>query len=269
MGLELSARMVRAVRADRPLVHHITNYVTVNDCANACICCGGSPVMADAAEEMEEMASIASALVLNIGTLNSRTLESMEIAGRSANRAGVPVLLDPVGVGATKLRTEAVNRLLDRVEISVLKGNQGEIGVLSGTGGDVKGVDSGGAIDPAAAVEKLSSELGCVVAATGEKDYVSAAGRTVELSNGHPLLGCVSGTGCMLSSVTGAYIGACGPSIDSVSTAISVFNLSAEKAAERSEGPGTFKPALLDALHFFEEESISRARIRLLRFRAS
>ena len=262
MGLENSVQLIRTVRAKRPLVHHITNYVTVNDCANACICCGGSPVMADAKEEMEEMASIASALVLNIGTLNSRTLESMEIAGRAANKAGTPVLLDPVGVGATKLRTEAVRRLLDRVEVSVLKGNQGEIGVLSGTGGDVKGVDSGGASDPASAVEKLSEKLGCVVAATGENDYVSSNGRTLELSNGHPLLGCVSGTGCMLSSVTGAYRGANGPSIDSVSTAISVFNLSAEYAAERSEGPGTFKPALMDALHLFHEESISRARIQ-------
>ena len=254
--------MIRAVRAGRPLVHHLTNYVTVNDCANVCICCGGSPVMADAAEEMEEMASMASSVVLNIGTLNARTLESMEIAGRAANKAGVPVLLDPVGVGATALRTEAVRRILDRVEVVVIKGNHGEIGVLSGTGGVVKGVDSAGASDPAAAAERLSSELGCVVAATGEKDYVSSGGRTLELSDGHPLLGCVSGTGCMLSSVTGAYIGACGPSMESVVTAISMFNLSAEEAAGRCGGPGTFKPALLDAIYGFEADSVSLAKTR-------
>ncbi len=261
--------IVATVRSGKPLVHHITNYVTVNDCANACICCGGSPVMADAAEEMEAMASIASALVLNIGTLNARTLESMEIAGRSANRADVPVLLDPVGVGATGFRTESVKRILDRVEVAVVKGNHGEIGVLSGTGGDVRGVDSGGAEDPAAASETLSSELGCVVAATGEKDYVSSGGRTVELSNGHPLLERVSGTGCMLSSVVGAYIGACGPSVDTVGTAITVFNLSAECAAERSAGPGTFKPALMDALGSFEPGRLCSARVRELRLRAS
>ncbi len=174
-----------------------------------------------------------------------------------------------MGVGATEFRTEAVERLLDRIDVDVLKGNHGEIGVLSGTGGDVKGVDSGGASDPASATEKLSERLGCVVAATGEKDYVSFEGKTLELSNGHPLLGFVSGTGCMLSSVVGAYIGACGPSMESVVTAISVFNLSAEDAAERSRGPGTFKPALMDSLHLFDAESVSRAIVREVRIRAS
>ena len=118
------------VRAKRPLVQCMTNYVTVNDCANACICCGGTPVMTDAAEDVEEMVSAASALVLNIGTLNSRTVDSMELAGRAANRAGIPVLLDPVGAGATRYRTETAFRLMERVEIAAVKGNHGEIGVF-------------------------------------------------------------------------------------------------------------------------------------------
>ncbi len=263
--MRVDPRFVTAVRSARPLVHHLTNYVTVNDCANACICCGGSPVMADAIEEVGEMASAASALVLNIGTLNQRTLESMEVAGKAANEAGAPVLLDPVGAGATALRTEAARRLLDRVEVAVLKGNHGEIGFLSGTGGNVRGVDSGGSPDPCEAAERLSDELGCIVVATGERDYVSSEGRTFELSNGHRLLGHVSGTGCMLSSVMGAYIGACGANAEAVIASVSMFNIAAEEAATSSKGPGSFKPIFLDALYNFEPVDMSRALVREIR----
>ncbi|HXX55678.1 MAG TPA: hydroxyethylthiazole kinase, partial [Methanoregula sp.] len=134
------ADIFAAVRKKRPLVYHITNYVTVNDCANITLCAGGAPVMADAREEVEEMAAIAGSLVLNIGTLNPPLVESMIAAGRMANERKIPVILDPVGAGATNLRTKSAQRMLDELEISILKGNAGEIGVLAGAGGTVRGV---------------------------------------------------------------------------------------------------------------------------------
>ena len=249
--------LMSSVRSKRPLVHHITNYVTVNDCANICICAGGSPVMTDAIEDVVDMVSVSSALVLNIGTLNTRINRSMLTAGKVAREHGVPVILDPVGMGATPFRTSTVTEIIRRVRPDVIKGNQGEMGVLSGMGGDVKGVDSHGASgDVDEIVREIAERYGCVAAATGEVDHVSDGDTVVRLSNGHDLLGAVSGTGCMVSSVVGCYVGANGPSVDSVSAAISAFNISAEYAAKASNGPGTFKPALLDAVYNLSSEDL-------------
>lgn len=233
------------VRVARPLVHHITNYVTVNDCANICICAGGSPVMTDG-EDVAYMVSIASASVLNIGTLNERTVHSMEVAA-SVAAGRIPFLLDPVGAGATQYRTD-VSEMLMRFHPTVIKGNAGEIGVLSGIGGDVKGVDSHGSSDAEAAVRALSRATGSIVVATGAEDYVSDGETVLRLENGTEMLENVSGTGCMLSSVVGCYIGACGRDIMAVAAAVTAFNVAAEVAAEDSRGPGTFKPALMDAM---------------------
>lgn len=253
------ADMMEEVRRKRPLVHHITNYVTVNDCANVCICAGGSPVMTDEAKDLPEMVALSSAVVLNIGTLNERTVESMTIAGREANRNDVPVVLDPVGAGATSYRTSAARLLLDRVEVSVIKGNSGEIGVLAGIGGKVRGVDSvSGSDGMEAAVSALAERTGAVVAATGKTDYVSD-GRTVSvMDNGSDMLETVSGTGCMVSSVIGCYVGACGTSVKSVSAAISVFNIAAEKAVEggKAFGPGSFKTKLLDSVYGLTKDDV-------------
>lgn len=243
------------VRRTVPLVHHITNYVTVNDCANACICAGGSPVMTDFYVDVAEMVRMASATVLNIGTLNEQTVRGMGVAADVAGRRGTPVVLDPVGVGATSYRTRVASDLLSR-RPAVVKGNAGEIGVLSGTGGKVKGVDSEGSSDPAEAARSLALRTGAVVAATGETDYVSDGRVTLALRNGSPLLGRVSGTGCMLSSVVGCYVGACGASVESVSAAITAFNVAAEIAEGRCSGPGTFKPALLDALSALDGDAL-------------
>ncbi len=260
--MEQPSTLMRKVRAGAPLVHHITNYVTVNDCANACICAGGSPVMTDEAADVKDMTPAADAVVLNIGTLSARTVESMELAAGIARSKGIPFVLDPVGAGATGYRTEVAGRLLEAGP-AVVKGNAGEIGFLSGTGGEVKGVDSAGADDAAGAAEALARRLGCVVVATGKVDRVSDGRTTVELSNGHPLLGRVSGTGCMLSSVVGCYAGACGANVESVCAAVTAFNVAAEIAATRCGGPGTFKPALLDALENLDPAELdSRARIR-------
>ena len=170
-------------RAACPLVHHITNYVTVNDCANATICAGGSPVMTDEALDLPGMVPLASAVVLNMGTLNVRTVESMVQAGKIANAHGIPVLFDPVGAGATPYRTQTAERILREVKVSVIKGNAGEIGVLAGTGGEVKGVDSHGGTDTAAAVRTLAQRTGAVTAATGETDYVSDGKTAYTLRN--------------------------------------------------------------------------------------
>lgn len=242
------------VHESRPLVHHITNYVTVNDCANISICAGGSPVMTDG-EDVADMVKISSSTVLNIGTLNSRTVASMEIAASVARSRGIPMILDPVGAGATVYRTQVSERLIS-MGPAVIKGNAGEIGVLAGTGGDVKGVDSCGSSDAARSTETLARMTGAVVVASGEVDYVSDGDVTLRLTNGVPMLESISGTGCMLSSVVGCYIGACGPDIMPVVAAVTAFNVAAEVAARECRGPGTFKPALMDALFNLDGDTL-------------
>ncbi len=263
--MSTTSEMMKKVVDTCPLVHMITNYVTVNDCANVCICAGGSPVMTDAAEDIPEMVALASAVVLNIGTLNDRTIESMILAGKTANAKGIPVVLDPVGVGATKYRTETAERILREVKVSIIKGNQGEISILAGLGGEVRGVDSAkGADNIAEATKTLASKTGCIVAATGPDDYVSDGKTVVTLKNGCEWMSTVSGTGCMLSAVVGAYVGACGPSIESVASAISVFNIASEVASDNGEisgpvyGPASFKAALLDSLYTLDDAVINR-----------
>lgn len=240
--------LMSTVRNKRPLVHHITNYVTVNDCANVSICAGGSPVMSDEADDIVDISKISSAIVLNMGTLNKRTVDSIILSGKIANEHGIPVVFDPVGAGASKYRNEVADRVLSEIKVDVIKGNAGEIGVLSGIGGEVRGVDSLSSNNDRLATETLAKKYGCIVAMTGPTDYVSDGKRTLTLRNGHDLMECVSGTGCMVSSVVGCYIGANGVSVDSVAAAISAFSIAGELAAPISKGPGTFKPNLLDAL---------------------
>ena len=250
---------METTRGTNPLVHHITNYVTVNDCANVCICAHGSPVMTDEAKDIPEMVKISSAVVLNIGTLNERTVESMIVAGKTANSLGIPVILDPVGVGATKYRTDTAVEIIEKCNPSVIKGNGAEIGVLSGLGGEVKGVDSQStSCDSGQAVKELSLKYGCIIAASGPIDYVSDGNSVYELSNGCEYQGFVSGTGCMLSSVIGCYVGACNASAESVISAISVFNIAAELALKNSNGPGSFKTALLDSLFSLKPEIVEK-----------
>lgn len=249
--------MMETVRSKKPLVHQITNYVTVNDCANVTICAGGSPVMSDAEEDIRDMIGLSSAVVLNIGTLNARTVDSMVLAGKTANNLNIPVVLDPVGAGATKYRTETVERILREVRVSVIKGNAGEIGILAGTGGIVKGVDSvAGAENPENTVERLAEATGTVVGMTGPVDYVSDGKKTLVLKNGDGYMGAVSGTGCMVSSMTGCYVGACGVSAESVASAISVFSIAGEIAAVDARGPGSFKTKLLDSLYNLNSSDI-------------
>ena len=198
---------LRDLRDRKPLVHQITNYVVMNETANATLAIGALPVMAHAVEEVEEMASVAGALVLNIGTLSEQWIEAMLLAGKAANRAGVPVVLDPVGAGATRLRTETAKRILDEADIAVVRGNAAEIATLAGREAEIRGVESIGASEPGAELAKsASAALGRVVALTGPVDHVASGERVISVANGHELLGTVTGTGCMSSAMTGCFL---------------------------------------------------------------
>ena len=243
------AGLLAAVRSHRPLVHHITNSVTINDCANITISAGAAPVMAEAPEEVAEMVSAAGALVLNIGTLSQGQVDAMLIAGRRANVLGIPVILDPVGAGATRFRTETAWRLLDSLDVAVLKGNAGEIGVLAGTGGSVRGVDSGGiAGDPVETVRECARATGTVVAMTGDVDVVADKRRVFQVRNGNPMMDHLSGTGCMAASVTGAFAAIADDYAVSSAAALAAFGLAGERAAAGARGPYSFRTALFDEL---------------------
>ena len=258
------------VRERHPLVHHITNYVTVNDCANITICAGGAPVMTDAREEAEEMAAVASALVLNIGTLNPPLVEAMIAAGQMANERKIPVVLDPVGAGATRLRTESALRLLDKISITILKGNAGEIGVLAGAGAQVRGVDSCGMRgNPVTIAWNFAKKAGITVAVSGATDIVTDGRRVLLVENGDPMMGRISGTGCMAASVTGAFAAVCGDPVSASAAALAAFGLAGERAAAGTRGPGTFKVALFDELDALSPEDLEQgARIRTARSRS-
>jgi len=255
------------VREKRPLVNHITNYVTVNDCANITLCAGGAPVMADAPEEAAEMTSIASSLVLNIGTLNAAQIESMILAGKMANRRGIPVIrrLRSGGRGSTRVPDGlSTKRLLDELEITVLKGNAAEIGVVAGVEAVVRGVDSCGlAGDPVMIGRGLAQKLGCTVAISGATDIVTDGKHTLLVDNGHPLMGSISGTGCMAASVIGAF---CAESEDCVTASAAAFaalGLAGERAAAVAHGPLSFKVALFDELASLTPQDLGAgARIR-------
>jgi hydroxyethylthiazole kinase len=258
------ADALRRVREKRPLVHHITNYVTVNDCANITLCVGGAPVMADAVEEVEEMVHLAGALVLNIGTLNSGQVGSMLMAGRMANKLSIPIVLDPVGAGATKLRTEVALKLLKELDISILKGNAGEIGVLAGTGGIVRGVDSMGVQgDPAKVSCELARSLDATVIMSGATDVISDGKRTFLVDNGHPLMGSISGTGCMAASVAGAFAAVNDDKVLAATAAMVSIGIAGEKAAKKAAGPGSFKVSLFDEMAALAPEEMARsAKVR-------
>ncbi|HMB18756.1 MAG TPA: hydroxyethylthiazole kinase [Gaiellaceae bacterium] len=253
-------RTLRGLRARKPLIHQITNYVVMNETANATLALGALPVMAHAPQEVEEMAAAAGALVLNIGTLSEHWVEAMLLAGRAA---GGPIVLDPVGAGATRYRTETAKRLLDELDIAVVRGNAAEIATLAGRNAEIRGVESIGADDSA---EELATEaavaLGCVAAVTGPTDNVSDGERVIAVSNGHELLGTVSGTGCMATAVTGCFLAAKpGAPLEAAAEALVAFGVAGENAARAAHGPGTFHAGLYDALYNLDPETLDdRAR---------
>lgn len=248
---------LESVREKCPLVHHITNYVTVNDCANITMCAGAAPVMAHALEEVEEMVSYAGALVLNIGTLDPAQITSMLKAGHAAESHNIPIILDPVGAGATELRTSTARMLMNELSISVLKGNAGEIGVLAGADAEVRGVDSAGLSGDAVSITKSFAErTGITVVMSGKTDIISDGKKTLLVDNGDPMMGAISGTGCMAASLIGAYAAVSSDYVDSSAVALAVFGLAGEWASKRSSGPGSFKMALFDDLSRIRSDDI-------------
>ena len=257
-----AGELLRELRERRPLIHQITNYVVMNETANATLALGALPVMAHAIEEVEEMASVAGALVLNIGTLSKHWIDSMLLAGKAANAAGAPVVLDPVGVGATRLRSETAERILDQVDVAVVRGNAAETAALAGVEAEIRGVESiGAAAEGAELARKAARTLGVVASVTGPTDFVSDGRRTLAVSNGDPLLGTVSGTGCMSSALTGCFV-AVAPPLEGAAFALAAFGVAGEDAAGDAKGPGTFHANLYDALYNLEPTTLDRrARI--------
>ncbi len=262
-----AAENLRRIRQRGPLVHNITNYVVMNYTANVLLACGASPVMAHAAEEVEEMVSLAAALVLNIGTLSPPWVEAMRKAGKKANALHVPVILDPVGAGATRLRTDSAKQLIEEVSIQVIRGNASEVLSLAGEKSDsrTKGVDSVHTVDQAAErVIGLAKELGTTLAVTGPVDLITDGERVCRVMNGHEMRSHVTGTGCAATVTVGAFLAVCPDPLEAATTGLSYFGLAGEKAAAKTSGPGSFQIALLDALYGMKEAELRLgAKIRL------
>ncbi len=267
-----SSLILQKVRERTPLIHHLTNYVTMGDCADATMSIGALPVMAEAEEEVEEMVESARAVVLNTGTLTTIRLKAMLKLARKAKEQNIPVVLDPVGVGATSFRARAVEKILDRETPAIIKGNQAEIRFLAG-GGDAatSGIHSfaaGG--DSLADSCMLRDMLGVpvVVGATGAVDVVSDGKRTARIYNGHPMLPLIIGSGCMAGSLVAAFAAVESDYFYAVASALATMGVAGEIAAERLEsgrsGPAAFKKMLLDALYWLEPAELDRrARIEI------
>ncbi len=249
------------VRETSPLIHCITNYVTVNDCANVLLACGASPIMADDLDEMEEMSAICSGLVINIGTLNGRTIASMKAAGKAARQLGHPIILDPVGAGASRLRTQTARAIMQEVQPTVIRGNISEIKSLFQGRGTTKGVDADTADrvteenleDVITLVKAWAQDAGCIIAVTGAIDLTCDGNTTYCVRNGHPLMAQVTGTGCQLSALMSAFVSANGQqALEAVAAAACTMGLAGEIAHRRlapQEGNASYRNHIIDAVY--------------------
>lgn len=241
--------LLETVRREAPVVHHLTNWVTIYDCAQVVKTLGASPVMAHAPEEAADMTRIASALVLNIGTLTADFVEAMKLAAAAANRQGIPVILDVCGAGATALRDRKVSELLDEVKINVIKGNASEIARVSGQPIQTRGVDAGEVkTDLARLAQSLATRRQATVVVTGETDIVAGEKGIYRVRNGHVLMTRVVGTGCMAASVLGTFAAVEPDYRKAAACALACYGIAAELAAKKARGPASFKAALFDCL---------------------
>lgn len=264
--LQTIAANLQQLKQQRPLVHHLTNYVTVNDCANITLAIGASPVMADDAAEAAEMTAWAAALVLNIGTLNSRTIDSMLAAGQTARERNLPVIFDPVGVGATRLRTATAAQIIRQVRPSVIRGNMSEIKLIAGLDVGIKGVDSvADDTDGERVAIELAQSLDCIVAITGKTDIIASPHHLARIENGHKMLAQITGSGCMATSLVGCYCGAGNDWFIATAAGIMTMGIAgeiAEATLAAGESVGTFRVRLFDAIAGLEPELlIKRGRI--------
>ncbi|TWI52941.1 hydroxyethylthiazole kinase [Halalkalibacter nanhaiisediminis] len=249
------------IRKENPLVHCMTNVVVTNFTANGLLAMGASPVMAYAKEEVADMASIAGALLLNIGTLSTEQIESMILAGQAANKAGVPIILDPVGAGATTFRTDMSLRLLNEMNVTVLRGNAGEIASLVGVKATVKGVDGAIEGDTIELAKKAAEMFNCVAVVTGAVDVITDGQLVHTISNGHPWLTKVVGTGCLLGAVIGAYVAVRRDDVVAAATdAVAYYGIAAEIAFSKTNelGIGAFQQAFLNELALVTDEKVDQ-----------
>jgi len=250
-------RLLEKVRVQKPIVHHLTNWVTIYYCANIVKTLGASPVMAHAKEEVADMAKIASALVLNIGTLTVDFVEAMKIAAKSANEKGIPVILDVCGAGATELRDKKCFELLDEVKIDIIKGNSSEIARISGEDVKTKGVDAAHVEkDLLGLAESLSEKRKSTVVVTGKEDIVVGNGKVYIVKNGHPMMTHVVGTGCMAASIMGTFAAVEHDYVYACTCGLICFEVAAECAAKNASGPATFKEKLFDCLYNLDKKTI-------------
>ncbi len=253
------------MKNNTPIVHSITNYVTVNDCANIILASGGSPIMSDEIDDVEDILSFSGALVINIGTLNSRTVETMIYAGKIANRNNIPVVLDPVGIGATNFRNSVVDRLIKEVQFSVIKGNVSELKFLTSRVNSTNGVDvaeddiinDDNIESNIKLFKKLSDDTNAVIVATGATDIITDNNKTYIVKNGSSFMGKITGAGCMLGGVLGCYAATNKDNIlEAVAFAVSAFGLVGEKAEKVCSGSGSFRVALIDNMNNFDYETL-------------
>jgi hydroxyethylthiazole kinase len=259
--VQAPGRWLAAMRAKRPLVMNITNLVAMNFSANVLLAAGASPVMSHAEEEVADMVAHADALVLNIGTLEPAWVDAMHTAARAAAARGIPVVLDPVGAGATPYRTRVAEELLASGHISLIRGNAGELMALAGAEGVVRGVDAAAEADIGDELASWARSRGGVAIATGPVDAATDGSRLARVANGHPLLTRVTATGCSLTSLVGAFVGVAAPDdrLDAAVAALALFGAAGETAAVHAGGPGTFQAALLDALFAMSPEELDAA----------
>jgi hydroxyethylthiazole kinase len=259
---------IQKIKALSPLVHNITNYVVMNSSANILLAAGASPVMAHAEEEVRDMVGIANALVLNIGTLSSKWIDSMIIALKEANRLGKPVILDPVGAGATAYRTRTVKDLLRLGQVSIIRGNASEIMALVSESHKTKGVDSTeSASDAIESAKLVQNEYKCVVCASGRIDYIISGDEIAEIHNGHKMMPRITGMGCAATSLIGAFAGIMDNYFEAAVSGMALMGVAGELAAEKSEGPASMQIHFIDKLHnISEEEFLSTIKMKIYRY---
>jgi len=248
---------LKTIRETKPLIHHITNWVTIYDCANMTRAFGALPVMAHAPEECAEMTELSSALVLNIGTLTSEIIDSMILSGTAANEKKIPVVLDAVGVGATKFRDEMAAKILGSVRVDIVKGNYSEIAKLAGETAKTKGGEATSInADPAKIAKEFAKSSSSIVVMTGKEDIISDGDRVFIVKNGHELMGSIVGTGCMAASVIGSFAAVNPDYCEASREALCYFGVAGELAAEKSRGPGSFKVNLYDEVFNLSDDKV-------------
>lgn len=261
MTIQISANNVwndiEKIRSTGPLVHNITNYVVMNNTANALLAIGASPVMAHAAEEVEEMVNIASALVINIGTLSQDWITAMKTAMKTAADRSIPIILDPVGVGATSYRTRTCHELLAQAPPTIIRGNASEIMALTDSSVQTKGVDSSTDQSPLSAAQNLAKKQSCIVVVSGATDLITDGEKSVYIRNGHELMPKVTGLGCTATALTGAFAAVQEDPFLAAAHSMAVMGICGEIAAAKSSGPGSLQMNFIDTLYQLNEQQIT------------